>query len=415
MNTRRSITLGAAVRETGGKIQTGPFGSQLHASDYVAVGTPLVMPTNLGDNTIREDGIARVGKDDLRRLSGHQLRAGDIVFSRRGDVGRRAIVRQEQAGWLCGTGCLAVRFGKDLSHVNPEYVAHYVGAARPQTWLVDNAVGGTMLNLNTSILGALPLLLPSREEQDAAVSAIDSAAGVERALVRLISKTRTMRQGMMQELLTGRTRLPGFVRHWREVRLGALGNFLKGRGVKRDEVRSSGVPCIRYGELYATYSNYTAHTVSFVDPSVAAQALPIRSGDVLFAASGETKTEIGTNVAYVGDVPAVAGGDIVVLRGDSYDPVFLATLLNTPAIAVQKARVGQGDAVVHLNARNLAEIRITLPQIDEQRAIADVLADLDDEIAALGRRLESARAIKQGMMQELLTGRARLSVGEDAE
>src|ERR1035437_9561344 len=89
----REMSLGAVVSETGGAIHTGPFGSQLHARDYVAMGTPLVMPVNLGDNTINERGIARVGARDVRRLNRHILRQGDIAFSRRGDVGRRSIVR----------------------------------------------------------------------------------------------------------------------------------------------------------------------------------------------------------------------------------------------------------------------------------------------------------------------------------
>lgn len=96
------------------------------------------------------------------------------------------------------------------------------------------------------------------------------------------------------------------------------------------------------------------------------------------------------------------------LRGDDYDPHFLATLLNTPGIAAQKARAGQGDAVVHINTRALANVVVKLPAKDEQQAIAQVLLDVDGEIAAIERRLESARAIKQGMMQELLTGRTRL-------
>ena len=201
-------TLGSVVACTGGQLQTGPFGSQLHASDYQPVGAPLVMPVNLGDNEIREGGIARVGAADAHRLRRHALRPGDIVFSRRGDVGRRALVRESEAGWLCGTGCLAARFGNDRSVVNPGYVAEYVGSAPAQSWLAENAVGGTMPNLNTSILAALPVWLPSKPEQDRIVTAIDDARKVIGTLERLVRKKDAVKQGMMQQLLTGRTRLP---------------------------------------------------------------------------------------------------------------------------------------------------------------------------------------------------------------
>ncbi len=259
----------------------------------------------------------------------------------------------------------------------------------------------------------MPLPLPSKAEQQAIGDALEHADEFIRALERLIAKKRNIKQGMMQQLLTGRTRLAGFDGEWTTVTVGQLGSFLKGRGIKRDDVRSSGIPCIRYGELYTTYVDYTASTVSFVQPTIAATALPIRMGDILFAGSGETKEEIGMSVAYVGDGPAVAGGDIIVLRGAGYDPIYLASLLNSPDVTAQKARGGQGDAVVHINWRVLAGIKVTVPPLPEQRAIAEVLQDADAEIASLERRLKAVRSMKTGMTQELLTGRTRLTM-EDA-
>lgn len=230
------------------------------------------------------------------------------------------------------------------------------------------------------------------------------------SLELLIAKKQAIKQGMMQQLLTGQARLPGFSAAWNTVTLGDMGTFLKGHGVKRDDVQATGVPCIRYGELYTNYINYTAITNSFVSIEVARTALPIRSGDLLFAGSGETREEIGVCVTYIGDALAVAGGDIVVLRGNSFNPVYLAILVNTPAVVSQKARAGQGDAVVHINSRALAAIAVSIPQRAEQDAIAEMLMDADREINVLRARLSKARGIKQGMMQELLTGRTRLPV-----
>ena len=104
-------TLGEACERGGGNIQTGPFGSQLHAADYVPVGIPSIMPENIGDNELSIGNIARITQEDADRLSRYIVREGDIVYSRRGDVERRALVRQAEDGWLCGTGCLRVRVG----------------------------------------------------------------------------------------------------------------------------------------------------------------------------------------------------------------------------------------------------------------------------------------------------------------
>ena len=138
------------------------------------------------------------------------------------------------------------------------------------------------------------------------------------------------------------------------------------------------------------------------------EALPIATGDILFAASGETPDEIGRCTAYLGREQAYAGGDIIVWTLHGQNPVFLGYLMNHPVVAKQKARMSQGDAVVHVSARNLARVQIELPPMPEQDAIAAILSDMDTEIAALELRRQKTRAIKRGMMQQLLTGRIRL-------
>ena len=109
--TWRTAPLGEVCLQGGGDIQTGPFGSQLHASDYVPFGIPSIMPQNIGENRVITDGIARITLDDAERLNRYRVRTGDIVYSRRGDVERRALIRSEEDGWLCGTGCVS---GRDL-------------------------------------------------------------------------------------------------------------------------------------------------------------------------------------------------------------------------------------------------------------------------------------------------------------
>ncbi len=158
-------TLGEVCQRGGGNIQTGPFGSQLHASDYVPVGVPSIMPTNIGENRIVEDGIVRITEDDANRLGQHRLRAGDIVYSRRGDVEKRALIREREEGWLCGTGCLKVRLGSGV--VDPLFASLFLGHPAIREWIVRHAVGATMPNLNTSIMSAVPFALPPLAEQKA--------------------------------------------------------------------------------------------------------------------------------------------------------------------------------------------------------------------------------------------------------
>lgn len=159
------LTLGEACALGGGEVQTGPFGTQLRASDYLIDGVPSIMPQNIGDNRVVEDGIARVALQDAERLARYRVRPGDIVYSRRGDVERRALIRTQEDGWLCGTGCLRVRLGE--GQVDPTYAAYYLGDTRVREWVVRHAHGATMPNLNTGILSALPLAVPPRRDQRA--------------------------------------------------------------------------------------------------------------------------------------------------------------------------------------------------------------------------------------------------------
>ena len=157
-------TLGEICSKQNGAIQTGPFGSQLHTSDYKEVGIPVVMPTNIGDGGIATDGIARIDCLDVERLQQHKLQLNDIVFSRRGDVTKNALIRTEEVGWLCGTGCLKVRLGEERI-ANPKFISYYLRLSETKEWLVRHAVGATMPNLNTGILSAVPITLPPLKTQ----------------------------------------------------------------------------------------------------------------------------------------------------------------------------------------------------------------------------------------------------------
>lgn len=345
-----------------------------------------------------------------RWMTHGDMAKGDVLFTTEAPLGNVAQVPDNRRYVLSQRTILLRAKRAEFDNIFLYYVLQ---SPEFQRLLVDNASGSTALGIQRRRLELLEIASPPLKMQQKIAAALNEADLLIGSLEGLIAKKLDVKQGMMQDLLTGRTRLPGFTGDWHEVELGQLGVFLKGRGINREQVRPSGIPCIRYGELYTAYHDYARETVSFVDPDVASSALPIRSGDLLFAGSGETKAEIGMTVAYVGEADAVAGGDIIVLRGTGFDPIFVGSLLNTPTLVAEKASRGQGDAVVHIGAGALSALRVRLPAIDEQREIAEVLQGVDAEVEALGRRLESARAVKVGMMQELLTGRTRLPVKED--
>ena len=151
-------TLGAICDRVDGIIQTGPFGSQLHESDYSQEGTPVVMPKDIIEGRIITDSVARIASEHVERLSRHKLKPGDIVYGRRGDIGRQALIRKEQDGWLCGTGCL--RLSLSATVIEPLFLHYYLRQESVISWISNQAVGATLPNLNTGILRSVPVRVP---------------------------------------------------------------------------------------------------------------------------------------------------------------------------------------------------------------------------------------------------------------
>jgi type I restriction enzyme, S subunit len=156
-----------------GKVQTGPFGSQLHQSDYQAEGYPFIMPKDIINGKINESSVARVSINHVERLSKHKLLLGDIIYGRRGDIGRQALARKENIGWLCGSGCLRIRLGN--APVDYTFLHYYLKLPEVMSWVENQAIGATMPNLNTKILRSVPVRYPSNIDHQKKIVAIVSA------------------------------------------------------------------------------------------------------------------------------------------------------------------------------------------------------------------------------------------------
>ena len=322
-----------------------------------------------------------------------------VVTGRYGTIGELFFV--EEPFWPLNT----TLYVRDFHGNDPLFIYYHLQRFDFTTFSGKSGVPG----VNRNDLHAETVALPvDVEEQSSIATALSDVDGLLVGLDRLIAKKRDLKQAAVQQLLTGQTRLPGFHGEWEMKRLGDVGMFLKGSGVTKEQTRSGTLACVRYGELYTLHNDMVRSFQSWISPEVAATAVQLKQGDILFAGSGETKEEIGKCAAFVSDIEAYAGGDIVILRPDDSDSVFLGYYLNTGPIARQKASRGQGDAVVHISSSALSDVRCKLPPLPEQTAIAKVLTDMDAELAALEKRRDKTRAIKQAMMQELLTGRTRL-------
>ena len=385
-------------------------GSRGWASYYSDRGSLFVRITNLSRGTIYldlEDSKFVNLPPDASEGTRTQLQEHDVLISITADIGIVGYVdpRVPTPAYI-NQHIALVRF--DPSKTSGKFASYFLASEKPQKLFRASTDVGAKAGMSLLTVQKLQLALPSLSEQRAIAGALSDVAALIGALDSALAKKRNLKQAAMQQLLTGQKRLPGFHGEWEAKRLGDVGVFSKGKGIKKDEVVADGLPCVRYGEIYTHHNDHLKAFNSFITPETAKQSQRLQKGDLLFAGSGETAEEIGKCIAFLGDEEAYAGGDIVIFRPVGQDSKFLGFLMNHSSVASQKARMGQGDAVVHISARNLARLELHLPSLPEQTAIAEVLSDMDAELAALTQRRDKTRALKQGMMQELLTGRTRL-------
>ncbi|WDZ96208.1 restriction endonuclease subunit S [Herbaspirillum sp. WKF16] len=387
------------------KIMVGIANAATHA--YRSTGVTMFRNQNIRPGLLDTQDVLYVDPHYELTYKNKRLKAGDLLTARTGYPGTTSLV---PAGFDGAQSFTTLITRPRPGSVDPQYLCLYINGRAGQRYFEQAQIGGGQKNVNAASLKLLPVALPSTDtEQRAIARALTDADALIDSIEQLLTKKRQIKQGAMQELLTGKRRLPGFEQRWNEVKVRQLGTFLKGSGIKREEALSGDLPCVRYGEIYTTHSDHVRSFSSWISSAVASSATLLRNGDLLFAGSGETKEEIGKCVAFLDEGPAYAGGDIVILRPTvDADSMFLGYLLNTPSVVRQKASKGQGDAVVHISANALGEVEVMLPQPSEQAAIARVLFDMDTELAAIESRLTKARALKQAMAQALLTGRIRL-------
>ena len=247
-----------ALGDISTSIQTGPFGSQLHQSDYSDEGVPVVMPKDLIQGAVSEESIARVSKEHVERLSKHKIKDGDILYSRRGDVGKCAFTSEREIGWICGTGCLKVSVDKDKA--DPQFIFYQLQKAETIGWVINHAVGSTMLNLNTSILSAVPVDVPEIEIQRKIVkilSSYDELIANNQKQIKLLEEAA---QRLYKEWFVD-LRFPGYKdvkivddvpEGWRKQKISDFGEIITGKtpSTAKEQYYGGKIPFVKIPDMH---------------------------------------------------------------------------------------------------------------------------------------------------------------------
>ena len=400
------------------EISMGPFGSDIKVSNFVSEGVPVLSGANVRSERLEDSFTNFVTPAKAKALKKAVARRGDIVVTHRGTLGQISYIPEDSAfdSYVISQSQFRARFNPNL--VTPSWVVLYFLSAQGAARLLEGKghTGVPALAQATTKFRQLSIPLPPvLEEQRAIAAALSGVDTLLAKLDQLIAKKRDLKQAAMQQLLTGQTRLPGFSGEWEVVRLPEVCWFQEGPGVRTHQFRSSGVKLlngtnISNGELFL---ETTTRYVSNEEAEGAYNHFLVDAGDILLATSGVTIDKLQEKVAIASneDLPLCMNTSTVRFKvsNSRLTARYLYLFLRSDVFKKQIGRQATGSAQLNFGPSHLVKVDIPLPSsLEEQTAIATIVSDMDAELATLEARRDKTRALKQGMMQELLTGRIRL-------
>lgn len=337
----------------------------------------------------------------LNNSSAKMLPKGTVLLTTRATIGAAAILLCE----ACTNQGFQSLIAKDEN--SNEFLYYLIPLIKGE--MFNQASGSTFPEISPKKLAKIHVALPPKlEEQERIAGALSSIDTLIGALTEQIEKKRHIKQGAMQQLLTGKKRLVGFTGEWKSVKLSEICDFAKGKGLKKEYLTDSGqYRCILYGEIFTKYDGIIKSVVSRTDVY---EGTLSKKCDVLMPGSTTTIGIDLVKAVALNEDNILLGGDVIILRPKEKQACadFLAYLISN-VDRNKVADVTQGITIIHLHAKNMVDIMYTIPPtIAEQSAIAAVLYRMDTEIAALEQKRDKYIAIKSGMMQNLLTGKIRL-------
>ena len=395
-------------------VKAGPFGSSLTKNTYVAEGYKVYGQ----EQVIRGDhlyGDYYISKERFNELRSCAVEPGDILLSLVGTAGRVLVIPPGAPEGIINPRL--IRFSFDPDVIFSTYFRFLFETDAYQALLARNAQGGTMGVLNAGLLRPIRIPLPRVPEQIAIAAALSDVDALIASLEKLIAKKRNIKQGAMQQLLTGKKRLPGFIGKWEtktfedvadknvkwSITGGPFGSNLKASDYTSEGVRIIQLQNIGDGVFNDEYKIYTSK-----EKANELLSCNIYPGEIILS-------KMGDPVARACFVPSKderylmsSDGIRLVVDESTFHTRFVHDYINSIYFRQKAIDVSTGTTRQRIGLSDLKKLPFVHPPLPEQTAIANIFSDMDAEIQELEHKLAKYEMIKRGMMQELLTGKKRL-------
>ena len=380
-----------------------------HTPKYILHGVPFLSVKDLNNGELSFKDAKYISHEEFLTISdAAKPKNGDIVFGRVGTLGNPCIVNTKNDFAIF----VSLGYFRTKEGVLSEFIYHWLKSDLFYRLVEEKIAGSSQKNLNTGWLKEFFVVLPPYNEQKCIAAALSDVDGMISSLEKLIAKKKAIKQGAMQELLTGKKRLPSFNGEWSKINL-AKKSKIKARigwqGLTTNEYLDSGYSYLVTGTDFVNGKidwdncHYVAKDRFDQDKNI-----QIQNDDILITKDGS----LGKTALVKGlDQPATLNSGVFVIRPiqESYDPAFVYYILSSFVFKDFLDHLSAGSTIIHLYQKDISKFEFLMPPtIGEQVAIASILSDMDKEIESLEQKLAKTRQIKQGMMQQLLTGKIRL-------
>lgn len=305
------------------------------------------------------------------------------------------------------------------SSVDSGYIYHYLSQPAIRVYFGSITTGQAYPQISLRQVRNVQIPLPPLPEQHAIATTLSDVDSLISSLDALISKKKQIKQGAMQELLSGKRRLPGFSGEWGHYLFGNLFKFSGGWSASRDQLSQDGYCYLHYGDIHLSKKTFIEVQKEYhLIPKLTIQINRVspeailKDGDIVFvdASEDDNGTSRHLVISNPTDIPFISGLHTIVAKSNNYtlDNLFKRYCFQSLEIKKQFRFFSVGTKVSGINKSNIVKLHLSAPPLPEQQAIAAILSDMDAEITTLEARRDKTKLLKQGMMQELLTGRIRL-------
>jgi type I restriction enzyme S subunit len=409
---------------------TGKSGDDFRRDEDDQSNKPFIPFTNICNNTyINRNELKSVSINENDRQN--RVQKHDLFFmmtsETQEDVGKTSVLREDLGEVYLNTFCKGFRI-KD-KEVDPFFLNYLLNGKVYRELISIEGNGYTRINLRQDRVNEFVVILPPIKEQKQIVTYLDHKTTLIEQIIsnsqkkiELLKERRTSTiNHSVSKGLSSKVKMKDSGVEWIgeipegwECRLGTtIGDFFKGKGIKKDEVIDSGVPCIRYGEIYTKYNHRVDSVYSFINEDVSLSSVKVSGPHILLTGSGELSSEIGKAVVVSLDEVFI-GGDIIILKpGSDFDPFYLTYLINSECVRVQRELLAKGEIIVHIYSKDFREMRFCCPPLQEQVRISKYLDQKTEEIDSLisseQRRIEIIKEYRQSLMSEVVTGKIKVT------